>query len=129
MSSEKKVLLVDFGAGIVFLASSVFFVSSTVEWWVISAIIGHTAVFATALYMSEHNETLVPLVILCTQMTITVLFTVTNGPIAAGMEVSLFVGIALGILGYRFAYGVLQPIPQKRLQQVSQQTSNVLFFR
>ena len=129
MGSKKQVLLVDFGLAVIFLITSLSFFKIIVEWWVILAIVSHTVLFSTALYMSEHNKKLVPLGIVCAQISVTILLTVTKIPIAAGMEVSLFIGIALGILGYRFKYGVLQPIPKQRLQQTSQQTSRVLFFR
>ena len=129
MPSENQILVTDFAMGVLFLISTLSFFTIVAEWWVILAVTGHAAGCMLMLHLCEHGTPRLSLFVFCAQLGVTIVVTALNAPIAAGMEFALFAGIALGILGYRFVYGVLRPVPEKRVANARRGTAQPSFFR
>ena len=129
MPSKNQILATDFVIGLLFLLPTLSFFTIVAEWWVVLAVTGHAAGCMLMLHLCEHGAPRISLAVFCMQLGATIAVTALNAPIAAGMEFALFVGIALGILGYRFVYGVLRPIPDRRVATETRRTSTPSFFR
>lgn len=129
MPSEKQIIATDLTMGLLFLLSTLSFFTAVAEWWIILAVAVHTAGCMLIFHLCEHGRPRVSLFVFCAQLGATIVATALNAPIAAGMEFALFAGVAFGILGYRFVYGVFWPVPETRVANVQQQTSTPSFFR
>ena len=129
MPSKNPILATDFAIGLLFLLPTLSFFTVVTEWWAVLAVTGHAAGCMLMLHLCEHGEPRASLAVFSMQLGATIAVTALNAPIAAGMEFALFVGIALGILGYRFVYGVVRPIPDRRVATETRPTSTPSFYR
>ena len=125
MSARTQALLVDFSIAAVALALGVFAGGVTVSSGTPVFVLVGTAVIVSLLYLSEHRPliTLVdecrPHSLLLVVLVTTVVAGILVGGHALGVDPAgaLLVGFGLGVAGYRFRYGVLEPLPRQRLQQ------------
>jgi hypothetical protein len=129
MPSTTRILVGDFAIGGLFLLSTLFFATTTTDWWLIPAVVGQTVGCVLFLYLCEHGTPRGSLVVFSLQVGVTVAVTVLDAPIAAGMEFALFVGLGVGLLGYRFVYGILRPVPDRRIANARQRPSTNSFYR
>jgi hypothetical protein len=128
MPSTTRILVGDFAIAGLFLLSTLFFVT-TPKWWMIPAVVGQTVGCVLFLYLCEHGTPRGSLVVFSLQVGVTIAVTVLDAPIAAGMEFALVVGLGVGLLGYRLVYGVLRPIPDRRVANARQSRSTPSFYR
>jgi|AntDeeMetagen134_2_1112570.scaffolds.fasta_scaffold00524_9 hypothetical protein len=129
MASKKQILVSDLSIGVLFIIATLLFFTAAAEWWVILAVTGHTAACMLLLHLCEHGRPRGSLVVFCVQVGVTVGVTALDAPVAAGLEFALFVGLGLGLLGYRFLYGIVRPIPEKRLTNARRRTATPSFYR
>lgn len=129
MPSTTRILVGDLALGVLFVVSTLSFFTTAADWWVMLAVGGHTAACMLCLHRCEHGRPQESFVVFCLQVWMTVGVTALDAPVAGGMEFALFVGLGLGILGYRFIYGVVRPIPEKRLTNARRRTATPSFYR
>ncbi|MFW5977722.1 MAG: hypothetical protein ACOCP2_00615 [Halohasta sp.] len=129
MPSTTRILVGDLALGALFVVSTPSFVTTAADWWLIPAVVGQTVGCVLFLYLCEHGRPRASLVGFCVQVGGTVGVTALDAPVAAGIEFALFVGLGLGLLVYRFVYGVLRPVPEKRITNARRRTPSPSFFR
>ncbi|MFO7834986.1 MAG: hypothetical protein R6V31_13295 [Halohasta sp.] len=129
MPSTTRILIGDFVIGSLFLSSTLSFFTTAVDWWLIPAVVGQTVGCMLFLYLCEHGRPRGSFGVFSLQVGVTVAGTALGAPVAAGMEFALFVGLGLGLLGYRLLYGVVRPIPEQRTTSARRRTSAPVFFR
>ena len=129
MPSATRILVGDFAIGVLFVVSTLSFFRTSVDWWVMLAVIGHTVGCILFFYRCEHGRPRESLVGFCALVGVTVSVTALGAPVAAGLKFALFVGFGLGLLGYRFLYGIVRPIPEWRLTNARRPTATPSFYR
>ena len=129
MPSTTRILVSDLALGVLFVVSTLLFFSAAADWWVLFAVVGQTVGCMLCLHRCEHGRPRESLVVFSAQVGATVAATALGVPTAAGLEFALFVGLGLGLLGYRFLYGIVRPIPEWRLTNARRRTSTPSFYR
>lgn len=123
MTPERKVLLVDTLIGASPLLAAGLSLDGALGW--ADALVGLFSglVVAVLLYLSERDafagvvsEPVIIALLVAVPFTL-VFVLVLADPGTVPWVLAAFVGAGLGLLGYRFVYGVLRPIPEKRLRQ------------
>lgn len=129
MPSTTRILVGDFAIGVLFVVSTLLFFRAAADWWVILAVVGHTVGCMLLLHRCEHGRPRESLVGFCVLVGVTVGVTALGPPVAAGLEFALFIGFGLGLLGYRVIYGIVRPIPERRLTNARRPAATPSFYR
>ncbi|MFB6178939.1 MAG: hypothetical protein ABEI77_04365 [Halorientalis sp.] len=123
MQPERKVLLGDALVGLSPLVAAALSLDSAVGWR--DALLGLVCavVVAGLLYLSEHDafegvasEPVTIALLVAVPFTLVFVLVLVN-PGTVPWFLAAFVGAGLGLLGYRFVYGIVRPVPEKRLEQ------------
>lgn len=122
MDDRTRVLAADFSLAAGAVSVGLLFAGGPVGWNLLLAALG-TAAFVPTLYLVEQTPVLTLVerhspasyglafvVTLAVALALVLGWTVVTSPAA-----TLLVGLGLGLAGYRFVYGVLEPIPDRRL--------------
>ncbi|RXK47272.1 hypothetical protein [Halorientalis pallida] len=126
MNPEWKVILLDGLIGVSMLVNSYLGVSSSVQWWAVVVFVGAAVWNAGIFYRVERTaveeslrEILVGSLVIASPVLVAIAMVVSNHPLADTILVGVFAGFGAGILGYRFLYGIVRPIPERRLERAS----------
>jgi len=123
MTPERKVLLGDTVIGLSPVVAAGLSLDGAVGWLDVLLGLVSGLVVAVLLYLSERDafagvvsEPVTIALLVAVPFTL-VFVLVLADPGTVPWVLAVFVGAGLGLLGYRFVYGVLKPIPEKRLRQ------------
>jgi hypothetical protein len=127
MTPERKVLLGDGAVALIALLNGLLFFGSALVWWVPvpAALLAATA--GMAQHYTEHvgfertrDEAALALGAIVLPVGVAGALVVTGSPLGPPLALAAFVGTGAGFLGYRFVFGVLRPVPEKRLERAGE---------
>jgi len=126
MDTRTKVVLLDGFLGLVQLATALVFAGpgALVEhWWLVVVAALGTAGFATA---GDRGYTLDDsawefAIVLVALVAVSVLVVLVTDPPVSTVGALLF-GVGTGILTYRLVFGVIRPVPARRIEQARDRT-------
>jgi hypothetical protein len=127
MEPERKVLLGDGAVAVSVLVPGLLYFGSALVWWVPlpAALLSFTT--AAAQHYTEHvgfertrDEAALALGAIVVPVAVAGVLVVTGSALGPPLALAVFAGIGVGFLLYRFVYGVLRPIPEKRLARAGQ---------
>ncbi|WP_136716772.1 hypothetical protein [Halorientalis salina] len=123
MTPERKVLVGDTVIGLSPVVVAGLSFDGAVGWLDVLLALVSGLVVALLLYLSERDafagvasEPVIIALLVAVPFTL-VFVLVLADPGTVPWVLAVFVGAGLGLLGYRFVYGILRPIPEKRLRQ------------
>jgi drug/metabolite transporter (DMT)-like permease len=126
VTPERKVLLTDGLVGVSMLVNSSLGLSvpSSVQWWTVLVFVGVAVWVAGILYRFERRsveeslrDVLVGSIVIASPVLVALAMVVSNHPLADTVVAGVFAGFGSSILGYRFVYGILRPIPEHRVER------------
>lgn len=125
MNPRTQAVLVDTLLGCMAVAVGVVVGGVRSSWFVPLFVIVGTAVFVPVLYVTEQTNLLAAFaaykphsVVLVFSGFLAISLVLVGGQaVAVDPAASLLIGMGAGLIGYRVRYGVLGPLPQKRLRQ------------
>lgn len=129
VTPERKVLLGDGLIGLSVLFPASFYLGSGLVWWVPlpAAMVGF--VTAASQHYTEHvgfdrarDEALLAFGSVVLPVAVAAVFVVTGSPLGPPLALAAFTGVSAGLLGYRFVFGVLRPVPAARLERAGERT-------
>jgi hypothetical protein len=127
MEPERKVLLGDGAVAVSVLVPGLLYFGSALVWWVPlpAALLSFTT--AAAQHYTEHvgfertrDEAALALGAIVVPVAVAGVLVVTGSALGPPLALAVFAGTGVGFLLYRFVYGVLRPIPEKRLARAGQ---------
>ncbi|MFB6205642.1 MAG: hypothetical protein ABEJ05_03815 [Haloglomus sp.] len=127
MTPERKVLLGDGLVAVSVLLPALFYFGTALVWWVPlpAAMLSFTT--AAAQHYTEHvgfarvrDEALLSLGVIVLPIAVAAVLVVTGSPLGPPLALAVFAGTGIGFLAYRFVFGVLRPIPEKRLARAGE---------
>jgi hypothetical protein len=127
MEPERKVLLGDGAVAVSVLVPGLLYFGSALVWWVPlpAALLSFTT--AAAQHYTEHvgfertrDEAALALGAIVVPVAVAGVLVVTGSAFGPPLALAVFAGTGVGFLLYRFVYGVLRPIPEKRLARAGQ---------
>jgi drug/metabolite transporter (DMT)-like permease len=130
VTPERKVLLIDglVGSSMLLNGGLGLRISSSVQWWAVFVFVGAAVWMAGLLYRVERTavreslrEILVASIGIGGPGLLAIAMVVSNYPQAETVYAGVFAGFGSGILGYRFVYGIIRPIPESRLARARTQ--------
>lgn len=127
MEPERKVLLGDGAVAVSVLVPGLLYFGSALVWWVPlpAALLSFTT--AAAQHYTEHvgfertrDEAALALGAIVLPIAVAGVLVVTGSALGPPLALAVFAGTGVGFLLYRFVYGVLRPIPEKRLERAGE---------
>jgi hypothetical protein len=127
MTPERKVLLGDGLVALSVLLPGLLYFGPALVWWVPMPAALLVATTGAAQHYSEHvgferarDEAALALGAIVVPVAAAGVLVVTGSSLGPPLALAVFVGTGLGFLGYRFVFGVLRPIPEKRLARAGE---------
>ena len=127
MTPERKVLLGDSAVAVSVLAPAVLYFGSALVWWVPipAAFLAFTT--AAAQHYTEHvgfdrlrDDVLLSVGAIVVPVAVAAVVTVIGSPLGPPLALAVFAGTGVGFLSYRVVFGVVRPIPDKRLERAGE---------
>ncbi|WP_246986152.1 hypothetical protein [Halorientalis marina] len=127
MTPERKVLLGDGAVGLSVVLPGLLYFGSALVWW--APIPGALVAFTTAAvqHYAEHvgfestvHEALFGLAGIVLPLAVAAALVLVGSPLGPPIAFVAFAGTGTGFLGYRFVFGVLRPVPEKRLERAGE---------
>lgn len=127
MTPERKVLLGDSLVALSALVPGLLYFGSALVWWVPlpAALLVFTT--AAAQHYTEHvgfarvrDEALLSLGVIVLPIAVAGVLVVTGSALGPPLALAVFAGTGFGFLLYRFVFGVLRPVPEKRLERAGE---------
>lgn len=127
MTPERKVLLGDSAVALSTLLPGLLYFGPALVWWVPvpAALLAFTT--GAAQHYSEHvgfertrDEAALALGAIVVPVAVAAVLVVTGSPLGPPLALAVFVGTGTGFLCYRLLYGVVRPIPEKRLARAGE---------
>ncbi|MFB6164120.1 MAG: hypothetical protein ABEJ31_03080 [Haloarculaceae archaeon] len=124
MTPERRVLLVDGLAGLAVLAVGMGLLDAPLQWWVL-VLASVTAIsVAGVLFGVERDQfesigraLLVAALFVLAPLGVAAATALARPTLGAALAFAVFLGVGGGIIGYRFVFGVLRPVPERRLER------------
>ena len=127
MTPERKVLLGDGAVALSALLPGLLYFGPTLVWWVPVPAALLAATTGAAQHYTEHvrfertrDEAALALGAIVVPVAVAAVLVVTGSPLGPPLALAVFSGTGVGFLGYRFVFGVLRPIPEKRLERAGE---------
>jgi hypothetical protein len=127
MEPERKVLLGDGLVALSVLLPGLLYFGSALVWWVPlpAALFAFTT--AAAQHYTEHvgfervrDEAILSLGAIVVPVAVAGALVVTGSPLGPPLALAVLAGTGSGFLVYRLVYGVVRPIPEKRLERAGE---------
>jgi len=124
MTPERRVLLGDSAVALSALLPGLLYFGDALVWWVPVPAALLVVTTGAAQHYTEHvgfertrDEAALALGAIVVPVAVAGTLVLTGSPLGPPLALAVFTGTGLGFLAYRFVYGVLRPIPEKRLER------------
>jgi hypothetical protein len=130
MTPERQVFLTDGLVGIGPATVGVLTFGPEAGWLALPVALVVAALIAGVNYYDEHvgfertlGEGVVSVGAVVAPFLVSLLLFYLGSPLAVSVSLGGFVGLSLGFLGYRVVYGIVRPIPERRLERAREQSA------
>ena len=125
VTPERKVMLIDGLVGAGALLNGGVAISLSVQRWVVFVLVG-AALWITGIYYrvdrtavrESLRDVLVVTLGIAGPFLVALVMVLVDHPLAPTIMAGVMTGYGSGILGYRFVYGIVRPIPDCRLERM-----------
>ena len=127
MDPTRKVLLTDGAVGLATLAVGARLLDAPFRWWVL-LLAGGTALGVAGMLFGAEQQVFASTglglatagVFVLVPLGVSLAFMQVSPSLGSALALSAVLGTGGGLLGYRFVFGVLRPVPQHRLDRADE---------